>query len=117
MERLTCKLVDQRRSTLLHADKVVDIEEAKPRRRLREIAAGHNRWGRRIKFLNIIDVPSRLCLAMHVSLRCEAKDMVAALFELTSLYPAPAFICSDDGPEFISHALRRWCNDSGATTA
>ena len=43
--------------------------------------------------------------------------MVAVLEELTSLYPAPAFIRSDNGPEFISHALKRWSENSGTTTA
>jgi IS30 family transposase len=38
------------------------------------------------------------------------------LKELTSLYPAPTYIRSDNGPEFIAHALRRWCNSSGTTT-
>ncbi len=39
------------------------------------------------------------------------------LEELTSLYPAPAFIRSDNGPEFIAHALRRWTESSGTSTA
>ncbi len=47
---------------------------------------------------------------------CEPNPVVAVLEELTSLYPAPAFIRSDNGPEFIAHALRRWCA-SGTTTA
>ena len=37
--------------------------------------------------------------------------------ELTSLYPVPSFDRSDNGPEFIAHALRRWCKISGTTTA
>jgi putative transposase len=73
--------------------------------------------GRRLKFLNVIDTHSRLCLAIRVGRRCKAKDVVAVLEELTSLYPAPAFIRSDNGPEFIAHALRRWSKDSGTTTA
>ena len=73
--------------------------------------------GRRLKFLNVIDEHSRLCLAIRVGRRCKAKDVVAVLEELTSLYPTPAFIRSDNGPEFIAHALRRWCKDSGTTTA
>jgi len=56
--------------------------------------------GRRLKFLNVIDEHSRLCLAIRVGRRCKAKDVVAVLEELTSLYPAPSFIRSDNGPEF-----------------
>ena len=39
------------------------------------------------------------------------------LEDLTSLYPAPTFIRSDNGPEFIAHALRTWCKNSGTATA
>jgi putative transposase len=52
-----------------------------------------------------------------VGRRCKAKDVVAVLEELNSLYPAPAFIRSDNGPEFIAHALKRWSENSGTTTA
>jgi putative transposase len=73
--------------------------------------------GRRLKFLNVIEEHSRLCLAIRVGRRCKAKDVVAVLEELTSLYPAPTFIRSDNGPEFIAHALRLWCKSSGTATA
>ena len=56
--------------------------------------------GRRLKFLNVIDECSRLCLEIRVGRRCKAKGVVAVLEELTSLYPARAFIRSDNGPEF-----------------
>jgi len=72
--------------------------------------------GRRLKFLNVIDEHSRLSLAIRVGRRCKAKDVVAVLEELTSLYPAPAFIRSDNGPQFISQALRSWCGASDTTT-
>ncbi len=49
-----------------------------------------------------MDEHSRLCLAIRVGRRCKAKDVVAVLEEFTSLYPAPAFICSDNGPKFIA---------------
>jgi putative transposase len=149
--------VGQHRSTQRHPSKVVDLEEAKLRLRLREIAAEHIRWGRRmayrllrregwtvnhkrvqrlwreeglqrptprkrkrarpadgsvrrhraehphqvwamdfqfdatadgrrLKFLNVIDEHSRLCLAIRVGRRCKATDVVAVLEELTSLY-------------------------------
>jgi hypothetical protein len=43
-----------------------------------------------LKFLNVIDEHSRLCLAIRVGRRCKAKDVVTVLEELTSLNPAPA---------------------------
>ena len=73
--------------------------------------------GWRLKFLNVIDEHRRLCLAIRVGRRCKAKDVVAVLDELTSLYPAPACIRSDNGPEFIAHALNRWSENSSTTTA
>ena len=64
--------------------------------------------GRRLKILNVIDEHSRLCLAIRVGRRCSAKDVMAVLEELTSLYPAPSFIRSVNGLEFIAKALRDW---------
>jgi hypothetical protein len=63
---------------------------------------------RRLKFLNTTDEHSRLCMAIRVGRRCMSKDVVAVLERLTSLYPAPAFISSDNGPEFncFAEALR-----------
>jgi hypothetical protein len=52
-----------------------------------------------------------------VGRRCKANDVVAVLEELTSLYPAPAFVCSDNGPDFIAHALKCWNENSGTTMA
>jgi transposase InsO family protein len=66
--------------------------------------------GRRFKFLNVIDEHSRLCLAIRMGRRCKAKVVVAVLEELTSVYPAPTFIRSDNGQEFIAKALRDWCD-------
>ena len=72
--------------------------------------------GRRLKFLNVIDEHSRLCLAIRVGRRCKAKDVVAVLEELTTVYPAPTYIRSDNGPEFIAHALRRWAERKTTAT-
>jgi len=71
----------------------------------------------RLKFLNVIDEHSRLFLAIRVGRRCKSKDVVAVLEQLTSLYPASVFIRSDNRPEFIAHALKRWRENSGTTTA
>lgn len=73
--------------------------------------------GQRLKFLNVINEHSRLCLAIRVGRRCKSKDVVSVLDELTSLYPAPTYIPTDNGPEFIAHALKRWCKNSNTSTA
>ncbi len=49
-ERKVCRVVGQHRSTQRHPAKVVSIEEGKLRHRLREIAADHIRWGRRMAY-------------------------------------------------------------------
>ena len=49
-ERFACRVVGQHRSTQRHGSRVVDIAEAKLRRRLREIAAEHIRWGRQMAY-------------------------------------------------------------------
>ena len=68
--------------------------------------------GRRLKFLNVIDEHSRLSLAIRVGRHCKAKDVVTVLEGLTSLYPGPAYIRSDNGPELIAQVLRDWCEAS-----
>ena len=73
--------------------------------------------GRRLNFFNVIDEHSRLCLAIRVGRRCKSKVVVAVLEQLTSLYQAPAFIPSDNGPEFIAHVFKRRSENSGTTTA
>lgn len=72
--------------------------------------------GRRVKFLNVIDEQSRLSLAIRVGRRCKAKDVVAVLEDLTSVCPAPTFIRSDNGSEFIAQSLRDWCEHSDTTS-
>ena len=65
-------------------------------------------YGRRLKFLNLIDEHNSLCLAIRVGPHWKAKDVVSILIRADRLYPAPALIHSENGPEFIAHALRRW---------
>ncbi|CAK6696029.1 hypothetical protein BBFGKLBO_01968 [Synechococcus sp. CBW1107] len=72
---------------------------------------------RRLKVLNVIDENGRLCLAIRVGRRCKAKDVVAVLEDLSSLYPAPTFIRTDNGPEFTAQPLRDLCEASRTSTA
>ena len=59
--------------------------------------------GRTLKFLNVIDEYSRLCLAIRVC--CRAAEVIDTIEELLMLYPPPTHLRMDNGPEFIANAL------------
>ena len=70
-----------------------------------------------LKFLNVFDEFSRVCLAIRVRRRCKAVDVINTIEELFKLYPAPTHLRMDNGPAFIAHALLEWCTDNGLATA
>lgn len=187
-QRRACRLAGQNRNTQRRPMPVAAIEEQKLRRRIRELARRHVRWGRRLvyrrlrlegwsvnhkrvqriwreeglqrplprrrkrsrtasgsrellraeyphhvwaidfqfdqtmdgrtlKFLNVLDEYSRVCLAIRVGRRCKAVDVIDTIEELLRLFPAPTYLRMDNGPEFIAHALQEWCTGSGLGTA
>ncbi|WP_255113534.1 DDE-type integrase/transposase/recombinase [Synechococcus lacustris] len=73
--------------------------------------------GRTLKFLNVIDEFSRVCLAIRVGRRCKAVDVIDTIEELLKLYPPPTHLRMDNGPEFIAHALQECFTGSGTGTA
>ncbi len=58
--------------------------------------------------LNIIDEFSRECLAIRVKRKLNSTDVIDALTDLFIVRGAPAYIRSDNGPEFIVEAVRQW---------
>jgi len=72
--------------------------------------------GRTLKFLNVLDEYSRVCLAIRVGRRCKAVDVIDTIEELLKLYPAPTRLRMDNGPEFIAHALQEWCTPHSRMT-
>ena len=73
--------------------------------------------GRKIRMLNIIDEFTRECLAIRVSRRLNATDVVDMLSDLFILRGIPGHIRSDNGPEFIAKSVREWIAAVGARTA
>ena len=187
-QRRACRLTGQHRNTQRRPLPLANIEEQKLKRRIRELARRHVRWGRRLvyrrvrldcwsvnhkrvqriwreeglhrplprrrkrsrpagggrellrseyphhvwaidfqfdqtmdgralKFLNVVDEFSRVCLAIRVGRRCRAFEVIDTIEELLKLYPAPTHLRMDNGPEFIAHALQEWCTDNGSATA
>ena len=75
----------------------------------------HN--GRKLRMLNVIDEFTRECIAIRVSRKLKATDVIDVLSDLFVLRGIPKHIRSDNGPEFIAEALREWIAAVGAKTA
>ena len=73
--------------------------------------------GRVYRTLNIIDEFTREALAIRIDRKLNSIDVVDALTDLFILRGPPAFIRSDNGPEFIAQKVRDWINAVGAKTA
>ncbi|MBU7587611.1 MAG: IS3 family transposase [Sphingopyxis terrae] len=74
----------------------------------------HN--GRKFRMLNIIDEHSRECLAMVPLRRFRSNDVIDVLADLFIEHGPPEHIRSDNGPEFVAHAVREWLGRLGVTT-
>jgi putative transposase len=64
---------------------------------------------RRIKLCNIVDEHTREALAIRVGRSCTADDVVEVIARLVGERGAPAYLRSDNGPEFVAWALRDYC--------
>lgn len=62
--------------------------------------------GRPVKILSLIDEFTRECIALEVSRKFTGDDLVQLLRDLFVIRGLPEFIRSDNGPEFISKAVR-----------
>ena len=73
--------------------------------------------GKVFRTLNILDEHSRECLAIKVKRKLNSTDVIDALTDLFILRGPPAFIRSDNGPEFVAQAVRDWIAAVGSQTA
>ncbi len=73
--------------------------------------------GRAFRLLNIIDEYTREALMIRVSRKLNSVDVVDALTDLFILRGPPAFIRSDNGPEFVAEKVRNWIATVGTKTA
>ena len=67
--------------------------------------------------MNILDEFSRECLAIKVDQKLNSMNVIDALTDLFIMRGPPAFIRSDNGPEFIAQTVRNWIAAVGAKTA
>jgi len=64
--------------------------------------------GRKIRFLNIVDEHTRLCLSIKSGRSITSEDAIDTLAELFAMHGVPKRIRCDNGPEFISIAIKEW---------
>jgi putative transposase len=71
--------------------------------------------GRKFRLLNVIDDFNRASLAIEVDTSLPALRVIRVLENLVNTRGTPANIRCDNGPEFISHKLRQWCESRKIT--
>jgi putative transposase len=69
--------------------------------------------GTALKWLSLIDEQTRECLALKVDRGLTSEDVINTLAELFRRRGVPRCIRSDNGPEFISKAIRAWLDRLG----
>ena len=73
--------------------------------------------GRAFRTLNLVDEYTRECLEIRVKRKLNSTDVIDTLTDLFILRGIPAYIRSDNGPEFVAQAVRDWIKAVGAKTA
>jgi putative transposase len=64
--------------------------------------------GRPLKWFALVDEYTRECLALEVERSMTSLDVIDILSQVLLIRGAPRHIRSDNGPEFIAHAIRRY---------
>ena len=72
--------------------------------------------GRKLRMLTVVDEYTRECLAIEVARRLSSQEVLAVLADLCVRRSPPAYIRSDNGPEFVARAVRRWLARIGVQT-
>jgi putative transposase len=73
--------------------------------------------GQQLKCLTVVDEWTRECLAIDVAGSIRSARVIEVLARLVSTHGAPRFLRSDNGPEFVSHAILRWLTEATIDTA
>ncbi len=82
-----------------------------------DFAKDCTREGRKFRTLNVVDEFSRECLAIRVARKLGSTEVIDVLTELFITRGTPAYIRSDNGPEFIATTVKAWITELGARPA
>lgn len=72
--------------------------------------------GRKLKFLTVLDEHTRESPAIEIGRSITSRDVIFVLEYLFAVRGKPWFIRSDNGPEFIADAIKRWLQDKKVGT-
>ena len=72
--------------------------------------------GRQFKILAVIDEYTRECLSLEIGRSFKAEEVVDTLRYLFALRGRPENIRSDNGPEFVSHKVKKWLHQAEVET-
>jgi putative transposase len=72
--------------------------------------------GSTLKILTVGDDFTRECLAIEVATSLPSQKVIAVLSRLFAHQGAPAYLKSDNGPEFIAQALQTWLLERATKT-
>ena len=68
--------------------------------------------GGTLKIMTLLDEYSRACLAIQVERSITAEQVLAVVWQAMIEYGIPAYIRSDNGPEFIASQVQTWLSDN-----
>jgi putative transposase len=72
--------------------------------------------GNKIRILGVVDEFTRECLSIRAARSIPATKVIDTLEWLFLLHGAPEHIRSDNGPEFIAHAVQNWLEQRSCNT-
>ena len=73
--------------------------------------------GQKLKMLTVIDEYTRYCFEIAVDARISSRGVIDVLARLMSAHGTPKYLRSDNGPEFIAKAIKRWLAAEQVQTA
>lgn len=68
---------------------------------------GRSERGGKLRMLTVLDEYTRECLTIQVARSISSRQVIQQLEWLFLLRGAPAYLRSDNGPEFIAYALQQ----------
>lgn len=72
--------------------------------------------GRRLKWMPVLDEFTRECLVLEIDRSITSTDVIATLDGLMAERGGPAFIRSDNGPEFVADAVQKHLSSRNVDT-